>query len=838
MSKLVDRTNTPARHFLRPVLLATTGLAVLLADAGLAHAQQVPATGAEASTGLGEIIVTARKKEENIQNVPVAVTAVPAAVLDRYALNSVEKIAATTPELVVVRGNSGSGADISLRGVGSSFTSIGIEQSVAVDVDGVYYGQGRVLNEALFDMKQVEILKGPQALFFGKNASAGVVSFTTADPTWTFQSMLRASYEFTANDPMVEGFVSGPVTDKLALRLAIHYDDMQGGYVHNLAPAQQYMTLDVSNGFAATFHNIPAPTKDVPQEKDLVGRFSAKYNFTDRLSDTAKVTLDRYRVLDATWNSITFFCPTGTRQTSPGESCGKNYDVYQNNLPSDIARTNPITARHGGQLYQDYDSQSFSNNLKYDGSLFTLESVTGFHHFINYFLGDYDLTGAVNSPAGTWGIEKSQYQAFSTELRGQTKFKGPLNFMAGFLYQATQLNFNQFVIFPGGLSDLSLHTPDEYITVEKRSRTNGHTYSGFGQGIWDITSQWNFTAGVRYTHETKDSYFIQPYVVAPYQGVFRQFDPAIPNTFIGANQTFDNLSPEATISWKPQRNLTLYASYKTGYKSGGFSGSALNSAIANTTAAELAFKPEKAKGFEGGIKSTLLDGHLRLNADAYDYTYDNFQVDFFDSVHIDYVTKNVGKLESRGLEVQAEWAPEQVEGLHLSGAMAFNESYYKSFPNAPCYGGQSLAEGCSLDVRHDDSNGQLVQNLTGSVAGQAPKWTGTLGGDYERPIGDLLFGISGNAHLSSSYHLSQFGHPSDFQPAYATFDASLRLSNSKKSWEIALIGKNLTNTYVLTSGLDVPSTGSGTGTNANVHSDIGGTPGLPRTVAIQLTGRF
>ncbi|HEX4183305.1 MAG TPA: TonB-dependent receptor plug domain-containing protein, partial [Caulobacteraceae bacterium] len=462
------------------------------------------AAGDTSSTRLDEVIVTARKKQENIQNVPEAVTAITAKVLDRYALTSIEKVAATTPELIVVRGNSGSGANISLRGVGSSFTSIGIEQSVAVDVDGVYYGQGRILNEALFDMKQVEILKGPQALFFGKNASSGVISFNTADPTPTFEGMLRAGYEFTAQEPMVEGYLSGPVTDKLSARLAIHYSDMLGGYVQNLAPAANFTTLDVSNGFAATNHFIPAPQRDAPQEQDLVGRLSLRYEFTDRLVDTFKTTLDHYNVQDATWNSITFFCPTGSRQTAPGEPCGKNYDIYQNNLPADVAATNPITSRHGGQLYQDYYSEAYTNDLKYDGELFTLDSVTGFHHFVNYFLGDYDLTGAVNSPAGTWGIEKSEYQSFSTELRGQTKFHGPLNFMGGFLFQATELRFNQFVIFPGGLSDLSLiGTPqqaDTYATVEKLSSTHGDTYSGFGQVIWDITPGWNFTAGARYTH--------------------------------------------------------------------------------------------------------------------------------------------------------------------------------------------------------------------------------------------------------------------------------------------------------------------------------------------------
>ena len=124
--------------------------------------------------GLEEIVVTARKREESILNIPVAVTAISGERLDRYQLRSLEQISASTPELTVVRGSNGSGATLSLRGIGSSYTSIGIEQSVAVNVDGVYYGQGRIINEGFFDMKQVEILKGPQALFFGKNSTSGV----------------------------------------------------------------------------------------------------------------------------------------------------------------------------------------------------------------------------------------------------------------------------------------------------------------------------------------------------------------------------------------------------------------------------------------------------------------------------------------------------------------------------------------------------------------------------------------------------------------------------------------------------------------------------------------
>ena len=153
-----------------------------------------------AHADLEEITVTARKREENIQNIPVAVTVLSGEELDRLSLRSLEQIASSKPEIVIARGSSGSGATISARGIGSTFTSIGIEQSVAVIVDGVYYGQGRVINEGFFDMKQVEILKGPQALFFGKNATAGAIAFTTANPGSNFEALARAGYELEARD--------------------------------------------------------------------------------------------------------------------------------------------------------------------------------------------------------------------------------------------------------------------------------------------------------------------------------------------------------------------------------------------------------------------------------------------------------------------------------------------------------------------------------------------------------------------------------------------------------------------------------------------------------------
>ena len=802
------------------------------APAALAFAAPAPATAAAPAaaapvggTALEEVIVTARKRSENIQNIPVAVTAVSAEKLDHYGLRNLEGIAASVPQLNIVRGSSGSGATISMRGVGSTYTSIGIEQSVAVNLDGVYYGQGRIINEGFFDMQQVEILRGPQALFFGKNATAGVISFRSADPGDHFEALARAGYEFQAKTASVEGMVSGPVTDTLGLRLAVRYSDMSGGYMKNDAPATTLTTLNVVNG-VRTNHASPAPVADVPGERDFGGRLTLAWRPSDQFSLIAKGSITRYRVDDATWNYEPINCPLGHTQVNPTELCNADRHMQQNDVPPDIAATNPLLGRHGGRLYQDYDAYAFSTNATYSSDKVDLTSVTGLHRFVNYFLGDYDFTGAANG--GTWGSERSRYKAFSEEIRAQTKLDGPINAMVGVYYQNTRLDFDQQIIFPGAVESTAVTDPTKrYITVAKLSYTDGTTFAGFAQAQWKFTPQLELDVGARYTHETKDSQFVQPYVNPAYQAVFRQ------NHVIAANQTFDNLSPEATLTWKPSENLTAFVGYKKGFKSGGFSGSALDSAVGNTTVNDLAFRPEKAKGFEGGVRAILFDRRVRLALDAYRYTYSDLQVDFFDATKIQFITKNAAASRVQGVEFEGEWAPREVSGLVLRGTLNYNRSRYTSFPDAPCWGGQTPAQGCTIVAARP------VQNLAGTPTALAPKWTGALEANYEHPLSDALtFGASANLRYSSSYLANPFGNPFARQGAYTTLDASIRVRTRNGRWEAAVIGKNLTDKYVSYFIGDAPSSGSGTGTPAGVGSDLVAAPNLPRTVAVQVTLKY
>jgi outer membrane receptor protein involved in Fe transport len=818
----------------RQRLSVVAAVAAALASATAANAQTPPsgdqqsATARKSGTILEEVIVTARKKEESTLDTPVAVTVVTGEQLDRFNVKGIEQLAETTPELMVVRGNSGSGATLSIRGVGNNFTSNAIEQSVAVIVDGVYYSQGRVINEAFFDMARAEILKGPQALFFGKNATAGVLSLTTKGPTDGFEADSTVSYEFETATTSIEGAVSLPVTDKLGLRLALRGSLMDGGYVENHAGAVPFTMFDIATSTLTTYTTLD-PELHNPQQEDLVGRVSLDYQATDQLAFGLKLSGTRSRANNPTWNNELFFCESGFSQVNPAENCKGDWQFRNNAMPREVAEDNKLMDRHGGELYQDYDSHSVTATAEYTGDSATFTSVNGYHTFTNYFLGDYDGTEVTNG--GTWGSERSEYSAFSSENRVQTTFDSPFNVMGGIYYQTTELDFLQDVIFPAGptgspgLADSSVSDPStRNLILRKASQADGETLAGFAQVTWAFSDDWELAAGARYTHETKDSYFHQPYVVAPFIGFF------VPDDKLRGDQTFTNTSPEATLKWSINPDMTAYIAYKEGFKSGGFSGSGIYSG--GTTADDLEFDPETVQGEEAGLKMSLFDRQLRLDVGIFNYEYSDIQVDFFDTTKFSFTTFNAGKVTSRGAEFAVGWAPLQVAGLEFNGSLAYLHARYKDFADAPCYAGQTPAEGCVILDRP-------TQDVSGKATALAPEWSGTLRADYEAELTDgYIFGISGNIRYSDEYFLNPLANPNSMQDAFATYDAALRFGPDDRSWEVALVGKNLTNEYVVNGSYDSPNSGAGTGTDAGVHADQMGFISTPRTIALQVTAHF
>ncbi|MFN4136574.1 MAG: TonB-dependent receptor [Novosphingobium sp.] len=804
-----------------------------IVPAGAAHAQDA-AQDAASSGGLEEIIVTARKREESVQTVPVAVMAISEKVIQQRDITSIEKIAAATPNLNVGRASNGSGAQLTLRGIGSSSTSIGIEQSVAVVVDGAYYGQGRIINEGFFDLQRVEVLKGPQALFFGKNATAGVISLATNDPGQDREFIARAAYEFRSRQYQGELIASGPLTDTLGLRVAVRGSLMDGGYYRNVSVNRTYTTVDIRNLLAGGSGNpighvaTPAPERQ-PGEKEFLGRVTLKYTPTDRLSMVLKGSYNYNHVNNSSWNYVAYNCglASGVSQLT-GYACGTDFVTHQNNMPADIAANFPF-AKKDGALYNRYRSWAINSEITYDLDNVTISSVTNYNTNNNRWTCACDFQSSNN---GTWATENSTWKAFSQELRAQTSFDGPINLMVGGLYQKTKRDFDQYVMF-AGLRDDQASPANRFVASAKTSFTDGETAALFGQVNWELVDKLELAGGVRYTHETKKSFFTQPYNNLGVQGIFRDRNDPDGLGEVRANQVFNDWSPEVTLTWKPQQGILVYGAYKTAYKSGGFSNGGINSKFSNDPLADLTFNPEKARGFEAGIKTTLADNQLRLNLVAFTYAYDDLQVDFFNSPIFAFQTLTADA-RTKGVEVDFEFAPRNVPGLNVHGSVNYTHARYTSFPQAPCYAGQTPAQGCTLIGGLD-----ARQNLNGRPLSVAPEWTGAFGVGYETPVSDgYKFGLNVDTRFSSSYLASGFGNPFSRQGKYAVLDAGVRFAAEDDNWQIAVIGKNLTNRFFVTGVVDGPSTGGGTGTAGGIRADQLGFGNLPRTVQVQLTKRF
>lgn len=807
---------------------------LLIGAAAGAAAWAMPALAQEAATdqasagGLQDIVVTARKRQESVQDVPVAVTAISAELVQRQDLTSIEKIAARTPNLNVGRASNGSGAQLTLRGIGSSSTSIGIEQSVAVVVDGVYYGQGRIINEGFFDLARVEILKGPQALFFGKNATAGVISLTSADPTATPEFKARAGYEFKAEQAQLELVGSGPLTDTLGVRVAVRASKMWGGYYRNVATPFNYGTFDVATGAVGAVVANPAPTKQ-PGERELLGRITLKWEPTDRLTATLKASGTYNKTNNNSWNYVAYNCPNGGVSQLTGYRCERDFVTHQNRIPAAFAGPTPYV-NDDGDLYNRYKSWAVTANINYELDDVTLTSVTNYNWNNNQWACACDFQ---SSPASNWASENSTYHAFSSEFRALTTFDSPVNLMVGGLYQKTKRDFDQYIIL-GGLLNSAAPREDQYLATRKTSFTDGETIALFGQATWKIVPTLELAAGVRYTHETKDSYFTQPYNNPGVTAIFRPQDDPDGLGVVTADQTFNNWSPEVSLTWKPTSGILVYGAYKTAYKSGGFSNGGINSKFSTNPFADLTFDPERAAGFEGGIKTTLADNQLRLNLGVYSYRYKDLQVDFFNSPIFAFQTLTADA-RTKGVELEFEYAPRNVEGLNLHGSINYNRARYTDFPQAPCYAGQSVAEGCSIVL----PGGGVRQDLGGQPLSVAPRWTGTIGASYDSSMGNgLKIGLNADLRYSSSYLASGFGNPDSRQRRYATLDAGIRIGAEDDRWEFAVIGKNLTNRFYVTGVVDGPSTGGASGGAVPAHADQLGFGTLPRTVMAQVTTRF
>ena len=865
----------------RSAMLLSTGASLVIADAAFAQdapaappaatvAPAEPAAPTEVSSEAGEIIVTARKRAETLIDVPVTVTAVGGAELENRAISNVDAIARIVPTLIAGEGGGTvQGGIISIRGLAGADNNPLGDQAVSFNVDGVGVGRATVRRMSDFDVQQIEVLKGPQALFFGKNSPAGIISIRTADPTDQFEAQIRAGYELYAREIRTESYISGPVGSGLSVRFAGMVSDMKGW-------AKSYVPRQAPAGMTDFIH--PPEHFRAPNKTDYAGRLTLRYDNGGPFTARLKASYANVEGTASTANTQYVSCPFGFPQASPPtalglpiDNCKADKHVGVGDFSGNLNAFDPVYPADGRSYLRQWQVLG-SLELNYelmDG--LTLTSVTGYYRVHLRNLGNftqnyYEDTTLFSLPAGPIAtgpvalnvprqilvsLNRLDLRETTEEVRLTSSFDSPINFMIGGLYQDSHGS-------NGSTTARRTFNPiwvNKYLYVQE-----GKAWSLFGQVQYNPIPEIELSGGVRYSHEKKklpglsSSVFLTTTNTALAPGASPSALVAITNPNLIRDITFKDWSPEFTASYQPTKDMNIYASYKRGFLSGGFSALAPTIGVAyggtpagcitpvgGTTcvpypAQQVTYDQQITKGFEVGFKAALFDRRLRFNIAAFNYKTTGLQVGVT-TQGTQQEIRNAGSVRTKGIEADFNYRT-PLEGLTLNGAIAYTKGKYLQYL-ASCYRGQSSS---TCFTRTSDVTGlpALLQDLGGQPLVRAPKWTGNAGFNYETPISDgLKIGLLGSMNFSSKYFTDTTNTPGGLQGSYTLFDASVRVADADERWEAAVIGRNLTDKYYFVRSSDTPFTGTTPGAAPiGILGDTAASVNRGREIILRLTYKF
>ncbi|MEP3224451.1 MAG: TonB-dependent receptor [Parasphingorhabdus sp.] len=776
------------------LLGATTLSGLVVANPALAQETSVEEDG-------NTIVVIARKQEETLQDVPVAVTVINSEVLDDFRIDEATDLVSRVPGLTVQVGGSGASASVALRGVGSSGISNAFDSAVALNIDGIAVSTQRLLQAGFFDVAQVEVLKGPQPLYFGKSASAGVLSLRSANPTPTWEVAGKASYEFEEEGYTVGGYISGPLSDTLGIRVAAEYQDIE-----------KYSQLQP---------NVPALDRDKGLT-NFIGRVTLAWEPTDNFNANLKLNYNRQR--SESLNAFTDVFCGGDGIADPsvlavfGVTFAATHDCnIEDNLfptPDGDARINTVPTGSPGEgrdITQAFnDTDLFFASLAFDVGLtddLTLSWISGYVDMENEYNDSFNSTGQNpdGSAAGLTAPFRNTLQQFTQEIRLASDFDGMFNFQIGGFWESresglitAQNAFNPAIVLgPDPVTGFTFDwLADRPLSAE--------ALSFFASASIDFTDSVNLSGGLRWTDEQKSTTIAFPFVNSFVTNVLG----AVPSGFFAGPIRFSdsNLSPELVLKYTPNDDLNIYAAFKTGFKSGGVdnntlptgSVSLLNSAdpaLVAAAADALRFESETSIGGEIGVRSQLANRTLTLNATAFYYVFDDQQIQNFDVNIFNFDTTNAGELTTKGIDIDWRWST-PVEGLSLSGAVSY------------------------LDAEFSDTFITISGfDLDGRDASRAPKWSGNIAFDWNVPLGDSLeLGLNSVVSYTDDYFTTST-NPTAFNPAdnsgdlvqdsFVTIDGSISIGDPDGKWTLSLIGTNLTDEIFITTSAPAPF-GAGT----------------------------
>lgn len=783
-----------------PLLLLASALA-----SGIACAQE-----STAAPGLSEVIVTAEKRAENIQDVPISVQAMSAQQLKDAGVTDIKNMTVLTPGLTVTSTTSENSTTARIRGIGTVGDNPGLESSVGIVIDGVYRPRNGVGFGNLGEIEQIEVLEGPQGELFGKNNDAGVINITTQRPSMTFGATGELTYG-NFNDREVNASVTGPLGELSAGRLYVGYQKMEGWLLQDVGAGPN--TSNRNND--RNYYTLRGQYLFKPQERLsllLIGDYTKR---NELCCGAIAAWLGPFAPV---LNAVASIPPLGGELGNVGIAGTTGWQSYSNR---------PWTQR--------IRDMGVSAQLDWTLDMATLTSITAWRDntIISGQDTDYSNADILWEP----GDDRNQtdFKQFSEELRLAGKVQA-LQWLFGGFFSSESLSPNatlwagkDFDAYIGGLASASTGGPPNFFTIpgftgkplggtfidgvsgyDDSFQQTSKSYAFFTSETYTIIPGLDLTGGIRYTHEKKNarldyndtdlgagcgSLLTSPGVNAlspaspEYQfllgyGCSVVFNPFFNGIVHNESLSENNVSGTVKVAYHFTDELMAYASFANGYKASGFNlARVTNPAAPNPLAPVLdtSFPKETVDSYELGLKSTLLDRTLRLDAALFDQKYKDFQLNTFTGIL--FVVTSLPRVESKGVDGNLTWAT-PLSGLNLSGGVTYAFTNINEF-------------GTAISV--------FSPNRLNDRISFAPLWSGALAATYQVPITSSLTLRTVLAEkYNSAYNTGSNLDPRKLQGAYGLLNARIGVGAPDEKWTVEAWSANLTDKRYYQVAFDAP----------------------------------
>ncbi len=766
-------TTTSARRAggaptLKALLLTASALLSSAGFAGhalAADASDAPASGAATPDNAGAaavdaLVVTARYRSEDVQTVPIPITALGGQQLEALGGTfNLKQLMSQLPSLNI-QGFSGRNQTTTIRGIGTNAggTNDGLEQGVGLYIDGVYRPRTGTAITDLVDVESIQLLRGPQGTLFGKNTVAGAIDIRTREPSFTPEwrgEVSVGNYKYLR----AYGSYSGPITDNLAVRVSYLRNEREGLY-YNTIYKKRWDNLD-NNAYRL----------------DLL----YKPNDDFKLRVTADYSIQKGNM---GFNVVTAVLPT----TKANGSVVRGFYEKAASVGYTPLTIDPFARQIDldNSQFDRMPSWGVQSRADWQVGGFTLSSISAYRDW--RWIPNYD-GDQIGANVSTQGIVDTVQTQFSQELRLVSPDERRLQYTAGLYYFWQEADDWTTSAYGRDAAKWLLGPtyPDEVLNglaSVAHVVPATHSYAAYGQATWNLRPDLRLTAGLRYTYEEKTGLYDakvggSAVAIADLPTAWQALAVTARATYAPvsryeADWNGDNVSGLLSASYDLSDDAHAYASYSRGYKSAGIN------LVRQTTGVDIFVAPEKVDDYELGVKTRLLDRRLELNANLFWTTDENYQANYVNTTVSPAVTyiANTGTLRSRGVELDARAAP--FSGLTATLSATYNEARYQSYKNASA---QYL------------TSYQGVKDLSGAEASGAPRWTVAATLRYAKPI-TLPGGDGGEAYIGGDYsHRSHFFAAVNddifsLAPGYQVFGLNGGV-RSDKGWDVSIWARNL-----------------------------------------------